>query len=66
MQLFDEKEVSKLLHVSTSTLRNFRRLRMRGENKGPKFVKLDGRLVRYRLRDLEEYLAKSETQIDGA
>lgn len=46
-----ERDVATALGVSPAALRKWR-----GEGRGPKWVKL-GRLVRYRLTDLETWLA---------
>ncbi len=50
--LLDEKEAAALLALRVSTLRNWRALR-----KGPRFVKVGQRLVRYRRADLEAFIA---------
>lgn len=52
-QLLDEAGAAKHLAVSPRTLRNWR---TRGG--GPKFVKISDRCIRYRLRDLLEWLEK--------
>jgi predicted DNA-binding transcriptional regulator AlpA len=49
-ELLREKQVSKWINASTAALRRWRR-----EGKGPKFVKL-GRLVRYRVEDVEAWI----------
>lgn len=46
-----EYEAARFLNVAPKTLRN---MRWRGD--GPHFVKVGGRLVRYRLRELEHYV----------
>ena len=51
-RIVDEKEASKVLERKVQTLRNDRHLR-----KGPPYIKI-GRSVRYRLKDLLEYLDK--------
>jgi hypothetical protein len=51
--LLDEKQAAKYLNCSIAFLRRFRLLRQ-----GPLFVKL-GRLVRYRLADLEMYIVSN-------
>lgn len=48
---FTEREVAQELRVSLASLR-----RWRVENRGPRYVKV-GSLVRYSVRDLEEWLA---------
>jgi excisionase family DNA binding protein len=56
MQSFlNEQEVSKRLNVSVATLR-----RWRLEKRGPVFVKV-GSLVRYRLEDLDSWVAALPT-----
>ncbi|MHB1282565.1 MAG: helix-turn-helix transcriptional regulator [Metallibacterium scheffleri] len=49
--LLDERELAARLHVSVSTLRNWRVAR-----RGPPFVKLGLRAVRYRLADVERFI----------
>ena len=49
-ELVDNETAAKILTLSPQTLNGWRH---RGQ--GPKFVKL-GRAVRYRLRDLEEFI----------
>jgi predicted site-specific integrase-resolvase len=48
--LLDEREASRRLGVSVSTLRNWRYL-----GRGPKTVKVLGVSLRYPLRDLERF-----------
>ena len=50
--LLDEKEAAAMLALRVATLRNWRALR-----KGPRFVKIGQRLVRYRRADLEAFIA---------
>jgi hypothetical protein len=56
LQLLDERETSRMLHISTAALRRWRR-----EHRGPEFVRL-GRSVRYDLRSLERYLAENSSK----
>jgi predicted DNA-binding transcriptional regulator AlpA len=49
----DEKEAARFLGLSIQTLRNWRHLR-----KGPAYLKVGGRAVRYRLEDLESFLGQ--------
>lgn len=49
-EYLDENQVSKLLHISPKTLRNWR---VQGD--GPKYVKLSGRLIRYRRSDIDDW-----------
>ncbi len=51
-RLINEKEVQGLLGIGLSTIQQWR---LKGQ--GPKFVKL-GRLVRYRHKDVLEYINK--------
>src|SRR5262245_12141465 len=54
VQLLDEKAASKLLNVTPAALRRWRR-----EKKiSLKFVRV-GRLIRYRLSDIEEFISKN-------
>jgi predicted DNA-binding transcriptional regulator AlpA len=54
-RLLCDKEVAKFLGVSEVTLADWRRLK-----KGPPFVRLEGRMVRYRASDIEAWLAAQE------
>ncbi len=49
-RLVTEKQAGKLLSVSPRTLRNWR---TRGG--GPRFVKISGRCIRYRIADIYEW-----------
>jgi predicted DNA-binding transcriptional regulator AlpA len=49
--LLDEKRVAEFLKVTVHALR-----RWRFEKRGPQFIKLEGRLVRYRQEDISEWL----------
>ena len=49
--LLDEKEVAAILKCGINTLRNWRSLK-----KGPPFVKVGERLVRYRRADLAAFV----------
>jgi excisionase family DNA binding protein len=51
--LLTERETAKLLNCSVAFLRRFRLIRQ-----GPPFIKL-GRLVRYRVQDLEAYITEN-------
>jgi excisionase family DNA binding protein len=55
------KEASEYLGVPEKTLATWR-----SERRGPSFVKLEGRLVRYRASDLERYIESQivETEIE--
>lgn len=57
--LLDEKGLAKYLGITVHALR-----RWRFENRGPRFIKLEGRLVRYRQQDVEAWLVAQ--QIGGA
>ena len=46
-------QAAELLQVGTQTLSNWR-----VQGVGPRFIRLDGRLVRYRQSDIDEYLAE--------
>lgn len=50
-ELLDEKETAEVLRTAVNTLRNWRALR-----KGPAFVKIGERLVRYRRTDLAAFI----------
>lgn len=57
--LLMEEDVSEKLHVSLACLR---RWRLQGE--GPQYVKM-GPMVRYRLKDIEDWLASLPTGGNG-
>ena len=60
--LLDEQALASLLGLSVSTLRNWRVTR-----RGPPFVKLGARAVRYRQGDVEAFIAAGERlSRDGA
>ena len=54
-------EVAEMLGVAEQCVRNWRHL----GTKGPKFIKLDGRTVRYRRSDVEAWIAKNERRPVG-
>ncbi|WP_430431863.1 helix-turn-helix transcriptional regulator [Oceanicaulis sp.] len=49
-RLLSEDQAAKRLSISPRTLRNWR---TRGG--GPKFIKVSGRCIRYRIKDLDEW-----------
>lgn len=49
--LFSEKHAARYLNLSPRTLRNWR---TRGG--GPPFVKISGRCIRYRMKDLDAWM----------
>lgn len=51
--LLTDTEVAALLGASLQTVRNWR---WRGRNEGPRFVKLGGRMVRYRPADVQAFI----------
>jgi transposase-like protein len=60
-KLVDEKAVAEELGVSPHTLRWWR-----SQRKGPKFLKLEGTLVRYRIRDVRAYQRRQEIPTEGS
>lgn len=54
--LLDEKETAATLKCGVNTLRNWRSMR---PAKGPRFVKIGERMVRYRRADIEAFIAES-------
>ncbi len=50
MQILNETEVAEMLRCTKAALRRWRR-----EGRGPRFIRV-GRLIRYRLADVEEFL----------
>ncbi|SPD72007.1 conserved hypothetical protein [uncultured Desulfobacterium sp.] len=51
--LLDERQVSGILGIAVQTLRNWRH-----ESRGPAYAKLS-RSVRYRMADIEQYVAQN-------
>ncbi len=52
-RLRSEREAAAFLNLTPSALRKWRQLK-----KGPAFVRLSGRCVKYRISDLEKFLAE--------
>lgn len=52
-KLLSEREASKFLDLTPAALRKWRQLR-----KGPAFVRLSTRCVKYRVEDLQKFLAE--------
>jgi predicted DNA-binding transcriptional regulator AlpA len=52
-RLLTPKQAAEFLSVPEGTLAQWR-----SQSRGPVFIKLEGRLVRYRARDLENYIAE--------
>ncbi len=52
LQLIDERQVAELYGFKLNTLRNWRALR-----RGPRYLKINGKMIRYRINDIEDYLA---------
>ena len=50
--LLTEKDAACLLHISIHALRHWRR-----EGRGPQYLRLGRRMIRYRLPDLQAYVA---------
>ena len=50
MRLLTESEVSEILRCTKAALRRWRR-----EERGPRFIRV-GRLIRYRLTDVDQFL----------
>lgn len=50
-RLISEKQVAELYGFKLNTLRNWRI-----SKQGPKFMKINGKMIRYRVQDIEEYL----------
>lgn len=51
--LLTEKQVSAMLGLKQRTLQQWRL-----ERKGPKFIKLTARVIRYKLNDVQDWLLK--------
>lgn len=60
-RLLTPEEASEYLGIPQKTLANWR-----SERRGPQFVKLESRLIRYRLVDLENYVSSKivSTEVD--
>ncbi len=58
--LLCDKEVAGLLNISTITLANWRSLK-----RGPRWVRIGARMVRYRRADLEAFIAAGESRKGG-
>ncbi|MFI8324494.1 helix-turn-helix transcriptional regulator [Streptomyces sp. NPDC085529] len=56
--LLSTEELAEFLGISTGTLYNWKYQR-----KGPKAIKV-GTLTRYRMRDVEEWLSRSQATVD--
>lgn len=53
----DDRRVSEMIGVGRQTLANWR-----GQGKGPRYVKLEGRLVRYALSDVIEFMESRKVE----
>jgi len=51
-RLLSPAQAAEVLGIPEGTLAQWR-----SQRRGPPFIKLEGRLVRYRARDLEQYIA---------
>ena len=62
-RLLTPKEASEFLGIPDGTLAQWR-----SQRRGPQYIKLEGRLVRYRVSDLEGYLSGHlvKTEVDNA
>lgn len=59
--LLTPKEAAEFLEIPSGTLAQWR-----SERRGPRYIKLEDRLVRYRRADLEEYLSGHLVDTDGS
>ena len=61
-RLLTPKEASQLLGIPDGTLAQWR-----SQKRGPQYIKLEGRLVRYRTSDLEAYMSRHlvQTEVDN-
>jgi predicted DNA-binding transcriptional regulator AlpA len=55
-----EKEVVNLTSLALSTLRNYR-----CQGKGPDYVKVNGRAIRYRLADVISYMERGRVKLSN-
>jgi len=60
-KLLTPREAAEILGVPEGTLAQWR-----SQRRGPPYIKLEGRLVRYRTSDLEEWVSRQvvETEVD--
>lgn len=54
-ELLTEQQISKLTKIPASTLRSWRK-----RGRGPRYLRLGDRVVRFRRRDINEWLASRE------
>lgn len=59
LKAVNEREAAQTLGVAVQTLRNWRHL-----GKGPPYLKLSGRLVRYQYSDLVEFMRSKKIHIN--
>ncbi len=59
-RLLTPAQAAEFLRVTVHTLAEWR-----SERRGPPYVKLEGRLVRYRHRDIESYIAQRLVESSG-
>lgn len=55
--LLDEKEAARFLKMAATTLRNWR-----AKKEGPKYRRVGKRSIRYRVSDLEAFIAPEHSQ----
>lgn len=55
--LLDDREAARVVRVSWCTLR-----RWRGQGRGPVYLKLGSRVVRYRVEDLEAWMKQCRVE----
>lgn len=58
--LVDEKKAAKFLDVAVQTLRNWR-----CQRRGPSYVKMSQRAIRYRMDDLVKYIEGCRIELAG-
>ena len=51
LKLINEKKVAEIYGLKVNTLRNWR-----SNKQGPKYLKINGKMIRYRVQDIEDYL----------
>lgn len=56
--LLTDTEVAGVIRTGRNTLANWRTATRYGNPTGPKFIKLAGSMVRYRVGDVREFIAK--------
>ncbi|MHA1212611.1 MAG: helix-turn-helix transcriptional regulator [Candidatus Heimdallarchaeota archaeon] len=60
-ELINEIQAAKYLCLSVQTIRNWR-----CQRKGPNYIKIHGRAIRYRVSDLLEFIEQHRVDLEGS